>query len=84
MRLHGVQHITQKTAHALANASRGLKLLDLRSCSRVSAADVAKVQAALPNCRVITGEGDPLDDIDEARAPPKGEIGGEGADISFV
>ena len=50
----------------------------------MSAADVAKVQAALPNCRVITGEGDPLDDIDEARAPPKGEIGGEGADISFV
>ena len=82
--MHGVQHITQKTAHALARASRGLKVLDLRSCTRVSAADVAKVQASLPNCRVITGEGDPLDDIDDAPEPPKGEIGVEGGDISFV
>ena len=50
----------------------------------MSAADVAKVQASLPNCRVITGEGDPLDDIDDAPEPPKGEIGVEGGDISFV
>ena len=82
--MHGVQHITQKTAHALAKASRGLKVLDLRSCTRVSAADVAKVQASLQNCRVITGEGDPLDDIDNAPEPPKGKIGGERGDISFV
>ena len=96
MRLHGVQHITGRAVRAFTSASRCLKVLDVRSCARITSADVAKAQAQLPSCRVITGEGDPLDDVDidvvaaehgggtAAAGGPDGGSGAGGADIAFV